>query len=53
MRWGFIGTGRIAERIMAAFALLPDSQVTAVYSRNQEAMEAFCGRWKMMRAFGI
>lgn len=52
MRWGFIGTGRIAERIMAAFALLPDSQVTAVYSRNQEAMEAFCGRWKIPKHYG-
>ena len=37
---------------MAAFALLPDSQVTAVYSRNQEAMEAFCGRWKIPKHYG-
>lgn len=45
MRWGFIGTGRIAERIMKAFKLLPDSQVVAAYSRNRPAMTAFCDRW--------
>ena len=47
MRWGFIGTGRIAERIMEAFALLPESQVTAAYSRNRPAMENFCDKWNI------
>lgn len=47
MRWGFIGTGRIAERIMEAFALLPESQVTAAYSRNIPAMETFCDKWNI------
>lgn len=45
MKWGFIGTGRIAERIMEAFELLPDSQVVAAYSRNHLAIKAFCDRW--------
>lgn len=47
MRWGFIGTGRIAERIMEAFALLPESQVVAVCGRNRQAMEAFCHKWNI------
>ncbi len=51
MRWGFIGTGRIAERIMEAFRLLPDSRVAAAYSRNKEAMEAFCARWDIPKRY--
>lgn len=47
MKWGFIGTGRIAERIMRAFELLPESVVVAAYSRNIPAMDAFCDRWKI------
>lgn len=51
MRWGFIGTGRIAERIMAAFSLLEDSVVTAAYSRNKEAMSAFCRKWNIPKQY--
>lgn len=51
MRWGFIGTGRIAERIMEAFALLPDSVVVAAYSRNQSAMETFCDKWAIPKKY--
>lgn len=45
MLWGFIGTGRIAERIMEAFRLLPQSRVVAAYSRNRDARDDFCRRW--------
>lgn len=51
MRWGFIGTGRIAERIMKAFELLPDSEVVAAYSRNLKAMNEFCSRWRISRQY--
>ena len=47
MKWGFIGTGRIAERIMKAFELLPEATVAAAYSRNIPAMNAFCDRWNI------
>lgn len=51
MKWGVIGTGRIAERIMEAFSLLEDSQVVAAYSRNRVAMKAFCEKWKISKQY--
>lgn len=47
MRWGFVGTGKIAQRIMVAFQLVPQAQVAAAYSRNREAMHAFCEQWSI------
>lgn len=51
MRWGFIGTGRIAQRIMEAFELLPESQVVAAYSRDQKEMEGFCSKWRIAKSY--
>lgn len=45
MNWGFIGTGRIAERIMPAFRMLPQAHVAAAYTRSPEKLDAFCDRW--------
>lgn len=47
MKWGFIGTGRIAERVMAAFALMEGSSVTAAYTRDAQKLAAFCDKWKI------
>lgn len=47
MKWGFIGTGRIAERIMPAFQMLPDSQVVAAYTRDGGKLAAFCDKWNI------
>lgn len=47
MNWGFIGTGRIAERIMAAFSILSDSHVVAAYMRDDEKLDAFCRKWNI------
>jgi len=47
MRWGFVGTGRIAERIMPAFLMLPDSKVVAAYTRSNEKLNAFCDKWEI------
>lgn len=47
MKWGFIGTGRIAERIMPAFAMVPGAEVVAAYTRNRERLDAFCDRWNI------
>lgn len=47
MKWGFIGTGRIAERMMPAFALVPGAQVVAAYTRSREKLDAFCDKWKI------
>lgn len=52
MRWGFIGTGRIARRIMEAFRLLPDSHVTAAYSRNHAELNRFCDDWNVPNRHG-
>lgn len=45
MRWGFIGTGRIAERIMPSFQMTIESRVTAAYTRRREQLDAFCDKW--------
>ena len=47
MKWGFVGTGRIAERIMEAFKQMPASTVTAAYTRREESLQAFCDRWQI------
>lgn len=49
MHWGFVGTGKIAQRIMPAFRLVPEAQVVAAYSRNEAAMHAFCRQWDIPR----
>lgn len=51
MRWGFVGTGKIAQRIMVAFELVPDAQVIAAYSRNVPAMHAFCDQWNIPKRY--
>lgn len=51
MRWGFVGTGKIAQRIMVAFALVPDAEVVAAYSRNVKAMHAFCDQWNIPKRY--
>lgn len=45
MKWGFIGTGRIAERIMPAFEMVEDAKVVAAYTRSRDKLDAFCDKW--------
>ena len=51
MRWGFIGCGRIAQRIMESFRLRPECEVVGVWSRNAESAQAFCAQWGIPRAY--
>lgn len=47
VRWGVIGTGRIASDFTRDIRLLPDAEVVAVGSRRQETADEFS------RAFGV
>ena len=51
MNWGFIGTGRIAERIMKAFQILPESRVVAAYTRKENNLTAFCDKWSIPKRY--
>jgi predicted dehydrogenase len=44
VRWGVVGTGRIATAFVGDLSLLPDAEVVAVGSRSQEGANAFAER---------
>lgn len=53
VRWGIIGPGDIAERVMApAMLAAPHSTLVAVARRDQAAAEAFAARHGARRAYG-
>lgn len=52
IRWGVIGTGRIASIVVGDLALLPDAVLQAVSSRTQAAAEAFAARYGFRGAYG-
>jgi predicted dehydrogenase len=50
LRWGVIGTGKIASAFVSDLALLPDTSVVAVGSRRQQTADEFAGRHGVDRA---
>jgi predicted dehydrogenase len=52
LRWGVMGTERIAERFVAALLRFSDQQVSAVGSRSDNGAQAFAGRFGIGRAHG-
>jgi predicted dehydrogenase len=52
VRWGVVGPGRIAARVVRDFAHLPDAEVVAVASRSAERAQAFAEANGIRRAHG-
>jgi len=52
LRWGILGAGRIAPRLVRAVAASPRGTVTAVASRDDAHARAFAARHGIPHAFG-
>jgi predicted dehydrogenase len=52
IRWGVVGPGRIAEKVVEDFAVVDGARAVAVASRSLERAEAFAGRHGLERAYG-
>ena len=52
IRWGIVGPGRIAENVVADFAVVDGARPVAVASRSIDRAEAFARRHGLERAHG-
>jgi predicted dehydrogenase len=52
IRWGIVGPGRIAEKVVEDFAVVDGARAVAVGSRSLERAEDFAGRHGLERAHG-
>jgi predicted dehydrogenase len=52
IRWGIVGPGRIAEKVVRDFAVVDDARVVAVASRSADRARDFAGRHGIERAHG-
>jgi predicted dehydrogenase len=52
VRWGIAGPGRIAEKVAADFAHVPDAELVAVGSRSAQRAGEFAARHGIARALG-
>jgi predicted dehydrogenase len=52
IRWGVVGPGRIAEKLVEDFAFVPGARAVAVASRSSERAEDFAARHGLARAYG-
>jgi predicted dehydrogenase len=52
IRWGVVGPGRIAEKVVEDFAVVDGARAVAVASRSLDRAEAFAGRHGLERAYG-
>lgn len=55
IRWGILGTGRIAHSLATDLMLVPDGRLAAVGSRSKESAETFAKEYAAdgpVRAYG-
>lgn len=52
IRWGILGTGRIAARFAEGLASLPEAELWAVGSRAEDSARAFAAQTGAARAYG-
>src|SRR3954469_3431630 len=52
IRWGIVGPGRIAEKVVADFAVVDGARAVAVASRSLQRAQDFAGRHGIERAHG-
>ncbi|GAB5900164.1 Gfo/Idh/MocA family protein [Mycolicibacterium mageritense] len=52
IRWGIVGPGRIAAKMVGDFAHVPDATVLAVASRSAVRAEAFAAEYGIERSYG-
>ncbi len=52
VRWGILGTGRMARELTETIADIPDGEVVAVASRTEQSAAAFAARHGIPRWYG-
>jgi predicted dehydrogenase len=52
IRWGIVGPGRIADKVVRDFEHVPGAVVVAAASRSEERARAFCERHGLPTAYG-
>ncbi len=52
IRWGILSTGHISKKFADALALLPDAELAAVASRDQETANRFAAKYQITKAYG-
>ncbi len=52
IRWGIVGPGRIAEKLVGDFIHVPDAEVIAVASRSPVRAQAFAAEHGIERSYG-
>ena len=52
IRWGILGTGWIAEKMVAALSTVNDAALVAVGSRTIEKANEFARRYRVETAYG-
>jgi predicted dehydrogenase len=52
VKWGILGTGKIAKRFMQAAFYVPDAQVVAVGSREQHTADQFGAQYGIPQRYG-